>query len=131
MKEIKMKTLKNIPHSLFLTGVAISALALFAPNLTWADGKGASKLMFLAQPQTQAQSAPAKAAMSCPQCADVYTKVADISAKGMRSGPMKTVAAHMCPACSTKIASVGAGKAKTDKVVHSCGTETSCCVAMK
>jgi hypothetical protein len=122
-----MKT--NLPHSLFLTAVAIGALALAAPSLTWADGKGASKLMFGVQPQTQMQSAPAKAAMSCPRCTDVYTKVADPSAKGIRSESLKTVAAHMCPACSTKITAVGAGKAKTDKVVHSCGMETSCCVA--
>jgi hypothetical protein len=129
MKVIKMKS--TLPHSLFLTGVAIGALTFLAPNLTWADGKGASTLMFRAQPQTQVQSAPAKAEMSCPSCADVYTKVADTSAKGMRSGSLKTVAAHMCPACSTKITAVGAGKAKTDKVVHSCGMETSCCVATK
>jgi hypothetical protein len=129
MKEIKMKT--NLPRSLFLTGVAIGALALVTPTLTWADGKGASKLMFAAQPQTQVQSAPAKAAMSCPQCKDVYTKVADTTAKGMRSEPTKTVATHMCPACSTKITEVGAGKAKTNKVVHSCAMETSCCVATK
>ena len=131
MNQIKMKTLKNLSHSFLFTGLAIGTLAFLAPNLTWAEGKGASKLMFGPKPQTALQSAPAKPAMSCARCTDAYTKVADTSTKGMRSEPTKTVAAHMCPACSTKIASVGAGKSKTDKVVHSCGMATSCCVATR
>lgn len=122
-----MKTLKNPPHSFFLTGLAIGALTFLGPGLTWAEGKGASKLMFGSQPQTELHSAPAKPAMSCARCTDVYTKVADTSAKGMRS-EMNTVAVHKCPACSTRITAVGSGKAKADQVVHSCGMATTCCV---
>ena len=127
-----MKTLKTLPRLLFATCVTIATLGLLAPGLSLADGKGASKLMFGAQPQAQVQpAASGKATMSCPRCTDGYKKVADTSIKGLRAESMRTVAAHMCPSCSTKITSVGAGKAKTDKVSHSCGMGTSCCVAAK
>jgi hypothetical protein len=132
MNRTNMKTLKTLPRALFVTGLTIATLGLLAPALSMADGKGALKLMFGPQPQAQVQPASSgKATMSCPRCTDGYKKVADTSVRGLRADSTRTAAAHMCPACSTKITSVGAGKAKTDKVSHSCGMETSCCVAAK
>jgi hypothetical protein len=130
-----MKTLKNFRNPLFLGCLALGALGLLAPTLTLAEGKGASKLMSPSSiSQVRPQTAPSKISqMPCVRCTDGYTKVVDKSAKGMRADTMRTVAVHLCPSCQTKIVSVGAGKAKTDKVAHSCGTtaEASCCMAAK
>ncbi|HTL18386.1 MAG TPA: hypothetical protein VL793_14210 [Patescibacteria group bacterium] len=127
-----MKIIKNLPRTILLTCVAAGAIGVLAPTLTLADGKGASKLMFTSSPQVQAQSGSAKAtSMSCARCTDGYTKVADTSAKGMRTQSTRMVAVHMCPSCTTSINSVGSGKAKADKVSHSCGSGSSCCVASK
>jgi hypothetical protein len=132
MKETTMKSLKTLRNSLFLGCIALGTAGLLTPSQTLAEGKGASKLMFIASEQ----AAPSKLSqMSCPRCTDGYTKVANTSAKGLRAEPMRTVAVHMCSSCETKIVSVGAGKAKTDKVTHSCGNngavEASCCMAAR
>jgi hypothetical protein len=129
-----MKSL-NIRKSILIGALAFGTLGLLAPTLSLADGKGASKL--LPEPSASKVQTPAPATaqthMAC--CTDHYVKVADTSAKGMNAGATKTVPAHPCPYCQTKIASVGAGKAKTDKVTHSCGssasTTASCCVAAR
>jgi hypothetical protein len=125
----------NIRKSIFLGCLAIGALGLLTPSLSLADGKGASKLMFSATTsQTQVQAASRNDShMSC--CSDRYVAVADQSAKGMRVGSTKMVPNHACSSCQTKITSVGVGKAKTDKVTHSCDNNAtaagSCCVATK
>jgi hypothetical protein len=129
MKETKMKLLKYLPRSLFLASAAIGVCGLLVPNLTRAEGKGASRLMFNA-PQSTPASATATPKM-CPRCDDRFTKVVDHSLKGMRADQLKTVAVHGCPACSTTIAPVGAGKAKADKVSHSCASQGSCCMASR
>lgn len=124
-------------HVIVLGCVAVGTLGLMAPSLALAQGKGASKLMFAApRGQTQTQAvASSRPEMSCPRCTDGYAKVADTSAKGMRAGSMRTVSTHLCTSCETKIVSVGAGKAKTDKIAHSCGNnatvQASCCIAVK
>lgn len=131
MKETKMKSFIKSPRSLFVASLALAAIGLLSPNLTLAEGKGASKLMFPASSPAPAVSvkAPAK---TCPMCVDAYRQAADTEAKGMRAGSLKAVAFHMCPSCSTTITAVGSGKAKTDKVTHSCGTtQSSCCLATK
>jgi len=125
-----MKTFK-LYQSILVGSLALGTFGLVAPTLTMADGKGASKLMFATE---TVQSPAAKSAhMAC--CADRYAQVVDVSAKGMNAGTTKAVASHLCPSCSTKIVSSGAGKAKTDAVIHSCGSNTSpngsCCVASK
>ena len=129
MKDAKMKTIMT--RSLFFASVAIATLAVSAPNVSLADGKGASKLMFGPANTLATAGAPINPTMSCPRCKDAYTRVMETSSKGARSEASRTVATHMCPTCSTKITSSGAGKAKTDTVVHSCGMATSCCVATK
>ena len=131
-----MKALNHLRNSVVLGCLTLGIAGVLAPNLTLAEGKGAAKLMFPASTSsTQAQaSAENRGLMSCTRCTDGYAKVIDASAKGMRAGSVTRVAVHMCPACETKIASVGAGKAKVDKVTHSCGTsaaEVSCCMASK
>jgi hypothetical protein len=128
-----MKTLKNVRNSIFLGCLALGTLGLLTPGLTLAEGKGASKLMFAASAsQTQVQPA---SSMPCSRCTDGYTKVGDTSAKGMKAGTMKNIPVHLCASCQTKIVSVGSGKAKTDKAVHTCGNPTiaqaSCCMAAK
>jgi len=130
-----MKTLNYVRNSVVLGCLTLGVAGVLAPNLTLAEGKGAAKLMFPASassPQTQATTAN-RGMMSCTRCTDGYAKAIDASAKGMRTGSVSKVAVHMCPACETKIAAVGAGKAKVDKVTHSCGTsaEASCCMASK
>ena len=130
--------LNNTPRYFIVLGcVAVSAIGLLTPSLTLAEGKGAAKLMFgapAAQPQLQA-AAPSRSEMACPRCTDGYTKVTDTSAKGMRAGSTQIVPSHLCASCETKIVSVGAGKAKADKVTHSCGNtataQASCCMAVK
>lgn len=131
-----MKSLKTLRNSLFVGCLALGAFGVLAPSLTLAEGKGASKLMFAnSTSQEQSQAIPANhVQMSCTRCTDGYAKVTDSSAKGMRAAALRMVSVHMCPACQTKIASVGAGKAKADKVTHSCGagsSEASCCMAAK
>ena len=130
-----MKSFKNLRNSLFLGCLALGTVGLLAPGLTLAEGKGASKLMFPPASPAQAATVSAPAKMSCAQCTDAYARVMDENAKGMRAGSMRMAAVHGCPACQTKIMSVGTGKAKTDKVVHSCGqsspSQSSCCMAAK
>jgi hypothetical protein len=129
-----MKSLK-IRKSILIGSLAFGTLGLLAPTLSLADGKGASKL--LAEPSDSKILAQASVTsqthMAC--CTDRYVKVADTSAKGMNAGATKAVPAHPCAYCQTKIVSVGAGKAKADKVTHSCGsnasTSATCCVATK
>ena len=131
MKETKMKSTTKLSRSVFVASLAVAALGLLSPNLTLADGKGASKLLF--SPSSAAPTVSVKApAKTCPMCVDAYKQAADTEAKGMRAGSVKAVAFHMCPACSTTVTAVGSGKAKTDKVTHSCGTaQSSCCLATK
>jgi hypothetical protein len=135
MKESKMKSFTHLSRSIFLGSIALGVLGFLAPSLTLADGKGASKLMFAppAQVSPAQTAASGKAMMGCQRCTDGYTKVAETSAKGMRAESVKLVAVHQCSSCQTKITSSGAGKAKTDRVIHSCGMSAgqpgSCCVA--
>jgi len=113
--------------------LALGTVGLLAPSLTLAEGKGASRLMFTPPATRETSAAPAKP-MACPACTDTYRQVRDVAAKGMQANSMKSVATHGCASCQTKIVSVGAGKAKTDTVAHSCGNGTpqaSCCVAAK
>lgn len=130
-----MKSFNNLRNSLFLGCLALGTIGLLTPGLTLAQGKGASKLMFAPASQTQAATVSASARRSCARCTDAYTRVVDENAKGIRAGSMRMAAVHGCPACQTKIMSVGTGKAKTDKVVHSCGqsspSQSSCCMAVK
>ena len=121
----------KLMKSILAGSLVLGTLGLMAPSLSLADGKGASKLISPA-PAIQV-SAPKATHMAC--CADRYVQVVDTSAKGMNAGATKAVATHPCPSCQTKIVSTGAGKAKTDTVVHTCGnsasTSSSCCVATK
>ena len=132
-----MKALDNIRNTFLVSCLALGAFAVLTPDLALAAGKGASKLMFnSSDSQGQVYTASAKVATtSCARCVEGSKQVADTSAKGMRAGSQKTVPVHMCPSCQTRILSTGSGKAKTDKVVHSCGNDSSsaasCCMAAR
>jgi len=99
------------------------------------EGKGASLLMPAPKgkpAQLQTASEPSKVGqMSCALCRDVPVVVVDRILKGAKHEERKTVMAHQCPSCETKITSIGHGKAKTDKVVHTCkadgGKAKPCC----
>jgi hypothetical protein len=130
-----MKRIKNFRTSAVAGLLALGTVGLLVPSLTLAESKGAAKLMFPASTTREASAAPAKqSSMSCPACSDGYRQMRDTAAKGMRADTTKSVAAHGCASCQTKIVSIGTGKAKTDTVAHSCGNgapQASCCVAAK
>lgn len=133
-----MKSSIIFSRSILASFVAVGVLSFLASTDAFADGKGASFLMPAKTPGTviQAQTATGhQPAMSCPRCKDGFVAVQETNPKGMRMASVKSVPTHLCPACSTKIASVGSGKAKTDKVTHTCGnsanSEASCCMAAR
>jgi len=73
-------------------------------------------------------------AMACPKCADVKTTEVNRQAKGgevLAGTNTKTVARHTCTACTTRLATVGEGKAKHTVATHSCGADVpnpaTCC----
>lgn len=126
-----MKTSSLTKISL-ITVLALSLAAVITMPLrsTAADNvKGGQRLLELTQPAVTA-TAPATApvAMSCPQCKDkivTYDASSKASVKDLR-----TAVIHSCPNCSSVIKTVGFGKAKTDKVVHTCSLGdkvASCC----
>jgi hypothetical protein len=84
--------------------------------------------------QLQAAAEPSKAGqMSCSLCQDAPIVVVDRISKGSKHQERSIVMSHQCPSCETKITTVGHGKAKTDKAVHTCkadgGKVTSCCAS--
>jgi hypothetical protein len=136
-KETKMKSFDNFRYSILVGFVAAGTLSLFAPMATLADGKGASQLMPAKATSTTSAAPTAamnQAPMSCSQCKDGYATTVERSSKGAGLAAVNKTAVHLCPACETKITTTGAGKAKADKVTHTCGkngsSATSCCTAM-
>ena len=126
--------IKNLPAiAVVIVGLAIS-LSGIATAAT-PEGKGASLLMpapKVKPAQTQTITGPSKVVqMSCSLCRDVPVVVVDRISKGSKHEERSTVMSHQCPACETKITTVGHGKAKTDKAVHTCkadgGKAKSCC----
>jgi len=129
----------NTPIKILPSILALAiGLAAGTPGIAKAatpEGKGASLLMPTpkAKPaQIQTNTEPSKAGqMSCALCEDVPVVVVNRISKGSKHEERFTVMSHLCPSCETKITTVGHGKAKTDKAVHSCKADgekaTSCC----
>ena len=101
--------------------------------------KGAQKLMQLNAIKTPANAEAVQAddmvAMSCPKCKDRLVTIVEPAAKTGAKPESRVVARHECPGCQRKIVTEGHGKAKTDKVVHTCkncgSDDAFCCVAKK
>ncbi|HMP84254.1 MAG TPA: hypothetical protein PKA41_16270 [Verrucomicrobiota bacterium] len=72
--------------------------------------------------------------MSCPKCKNVTVTTVSIGGRGAFSKTSTSVQ-HLCPGCKTKLETTGHGKAKMDKIVHSCSdcgsTDAYCCVVKK
>src|SRR5215471_20816228 len=118
---MKETTMKNKVFGLALRGcVAVGMFGLLIPTITLADGKGASKLMAGAGNSVSQAVSVSDSSKGCPMCKDGYVMITDRSAKGMKAQTTKATPTHLCTSCSTQITSVGVGKAKTDKVTHTC-----------
>lgn len=72
--------------------------------------------------------------MSCPKCKDSWVTVVEASTKTGAKPDSRVEERHDCPGCEHKNVTVGHGKAKTDKVIHTCkmcGSEDAFCCVMK
>ena len=71
------------------------------------------------------------ASVNCPACTNAVKPFATSDGRGafVKTGVTVT---HLCPACKTTIATTGAGKAKVETAVHTCGAgqTASCCSGM-
>lgn len=117
--------------------VAMTSL-LAAPTLTFAQEKGATKLLKLSAINTVADAEAVQpgdtVVMSCPKCKDSWVTIVQAPTKTGAKPEEKTVARHECPGCEHKYVTEGHGKAKTDKLVHickQCGSEDAFCCVMK
>src|SRR5262245_36905019 len=121
-----MKTMNR--KSVLVAGVC--ALALSFGSAAYAE-KGAETLLRLTKGEGPAKAqVMAVAAHKCASCTDTLVTVVD---KGTR-GPnhlVSKVARHNCAGCDTKIVTTGAGKAKKDVAMHTCGTDAkaACCAS--
>lgn len=97
--------------------------------------KGGQKMLELSNTAVTANagslSAANQPAMSCPKCNDVVKTSSTAAGKGAFI-KTTTYTQHLCANCKTTIETAGQGKAKTDRVVHTCSDagNTSAC-AMK
>ena len=116
--------------------IALVAVAALLPSLTFAQEKGATKLMKLQTVQDlQHVEAGDTIIMSCPKCQDTFATVVTKPMKGMKADEMKTMVKHLCPTCSTSIQTEGVGKNAVNKLVHTCNTcgsaDVACCLMKK
>ena len=138
--------LMNIKNRVGLGGVlamAVLAAALFTSisctsnNVGTANVQtkgGATKLMNIKTVgDIEALQPGDTVVMACPKCETVMETRIERSPKGA-GGTESKIAVHGCPGCGAKWETVGAGKAKTDKVTHvcsHCGSEGAMCVVKK
>ena len=72
--------------------------------------------------------------MSCPKCKNSWVTVVEAPTKTGAKPDSRVEERHDCPGCEHKNVTVGHGKAKTDKVIHTCkmcGSEDAFCCVMK
>ena len=121
MKTFTLITTKNLARC--LVGLAVAGW-LFTPALVSAQEKGATKLLKLNAIKTVADADAVQAGdtvvMSCPKCKDSWVTIVQPSTKTGAKPETTTVARHECPGCEHKYVTEGHGKAKTDKVAHTC-----------
>ena len=135
MKTFTFITLKQL--TCCLAGLAIAGL-LFTPGLGSAQEKGATKLLKLNAIKTVADAEAVQpgdtVVMSCPKCKDSWVTIVTPATKTGAKPETTKVARHECPGCEHKYVTEGHGKAKTDKLVHTCkncGSEDAFCCVMK
>ncbi len=121
----------------FGMAVAVAGLA-WLPSSARAQEKGATQLMQLKPIQTVEDAKAVQpgdmVVMSCPKCKDSWVTIVEKSAKTGAKADSTTVKRHECPGCEHKYVTEGHGKAKTDKLVHTCkkcGSEDAFCCSMK
>lgn len=120
-----------------VTALAIAGLA-WLPGFVLAQEKGATKLMQLKPIKTVADAQAVEdgdtMVMSCPKCKNSWVTVVEAPTKTGAKPDSRVVERHDCPGCEHKNVTVGHGKAKTDKVIHTCkmcGSEDAFCCVMK
>ena len=132
-----MKKNNRFYKSLASSGLVLAIAALaWLPSATQAQEKGAQKLMKVQTVEDlQKVDAGDVIVMTCPKCKDTYSQVVEKSFKGAKPEELKTVKAHLCSNCNTKVVTQGVGKQAKDTLVHTCkmcGSEdVSCCVMKK
>ena len=116
------------------TGItlALAASVTFPFNSSAADQlKGAQLLVGQRLVQTQALPPVAALSLGTPACPACTNSVTPFTTSAGRGAFVKTgvIVTHQCPFCKTAIVTAGAGKAKTETPVHTCGNGTapSCC----
>lgn len=120
-----------------VTALAIAGLA-WLPGDLLAQEKGATKLMQLKPIKTVADAKAVEdgdtMVMSCPKCKNSWVTVVEAPTKTGAKPDSRVEERHDCPGCEHKNVTVGHGKAKTDKVIHTCkmcGSEDAFCCVMK
>ena len=134
-----MKTIQQTSTKLTCCIAALAIAGLMSlPTFTFAEEKGATKLVQLKPIETVADADAVKpgdmVVMSCPKCKDSWATIVEKPTKTGASASSAVVARHDCPGCEHKFVSEGHGKAKTDKLVHvckKCGSEDAFCCVMK
>lgn len=136
-----MKRIHQIPLTLIRCCALVALTALvWLPLQTSAQSKGdgAAKLIQLKPIKTvtdvEAVEPGDAVVMSCPKCKDSWVTIVPGPGKTGAVPDTKSVMRHECPGCEHKIVTEGHGKAKTDKVVHTCkkcGSEDAFCCVMK
>jgi hypothetical protein len=116
---------------------AVCAVALSFGTAAYAE-KGAEALLRLGKGAAPANTGPvAVTAHACVGCTDTFVRVADNGAKGANrllsgaNGLTTYTVRHDCAGCDTKIVTQGAGKAKKDMAIHTCGAnvKAACCAS--
>lgn len=142
-----MKRITQIPTTLVrccalvaMTGLVWLPLQAPAEDGAGTAKGGASKLMQVQLKQiktvadAQAVDPGDTVVMSCPKCKDSWMTIIPTPAKTGAVPDKKTVMRHECPGCENKYVTEGHGKAKTEKLVHTCkkcGSEDAFCCVMK
>ena len=106
---------------------ALCAVAVSFSTAAYAE-KGAEILVRLTKGTAPAATEAAPMAHKCANCTDTLVTIVDTGTKGPNHAVTKVVK-HNCTACSTKITTEGAGKAKHDVAIHICGSnvKATCC----
>jgi hypothetical protein len=118
------------------TGISLALAAAFAfpGSATAADQLKGAQIQIGERP-AQVQALPPldlnAATPACSSCTNATKPFATSAGRGafVKTGVTVT---HECPSRKTAIVTVGAGKAKTDTAVHTCGSgaTASCCGGM-
>ncbi|HEX7859362.1 MAG TPA: hypothetical protein VF773_03485 [Verrucomicrobiae bacterium] len=122
------------PLTKILAGGAALMLGLF-PSFGADTAKGGGKkLIELTTPAQVAEVEKGDVAVTaCPKCKTVVHTRVKATAKGGGIGK-EAVATHGCPGCGAKVDVSGHGKAKVDKITHTCshcGSSEAFCSVLK